>query len=55
MQNHERRAVLLPSKHRTFLVAWAPGTDSSEVLEKTKKLVTSWHLWLPSVRKTAAQ
>src|SRR6185437_78411 len=42
MQNHERRAVLLPSKHRTFLVAWAPGTDSSEVLEKTKKLVTSW-------------
>jgi len=42
MQNHERRAVLLPSKHRTFLVAWDPGTDSSEVLEKTKKLVTSW-------------
>jgi hypothetical protein len=38
----ERKAILLPSKHKTFLVAWSPTTDPSEVLEKSKKLVSSW-------------
>ncbi len=40
--NLERRAVLLPSKHKTFLVAWAPGIDSASVFEKSKKLISSW-------------
>lgn len=41
-QNLERKLILLPSKNKTCLVAWPPSSDSSEIFEQSKKLVTSW-------------
>jgi CheY-like chemotaxis protein len=41
-QNLERKLVLLPSKNKTFLVAWPPAADSAGIFEQSKKLVSSW-------------
>jgi CheY-like chemotaxis protein len=36
----ERNLVLLPSRSKTFLVAWPSG--ASDIFEKTKKLISTW-------------
>jgi CheY-like chemotaxis protein len=41
-QNFERKLLLMPSKSKTFLVAWPPAADSFGIFEKSKKLVSSW-------------
>jgi len=41
-QNVERKLVLMPEKSKTFLVAWPPSADTSNLVDQTKKLVTSW-------------
>lgn len=41
-QNLERKIVLLPAKNKTFLLAWPPAVESSEIFDKSKKIVTSW-------------
>lgn len=41
-QNLERKIVLLPARNKTFLLAWPPSVDSSDILEKSKNVVTSW-------------
>lgn len=42
IQNHERKAVLLSDKNKTYLVAWPPAADASRVFEQSKKLISSW-------------
>jgi CheY-like chemotaxis protein len=41
-QNLERKIILLPSKNKSFLVAWPPSANASDILEQSKKLVSSW-------------
>ena len=41
-QNIERKIILLPSKNKSVLVAWPPSANSSDILEQSKKLVSSW-------------
>jgi CheY-like chemotaxis protein len=41
-QNHDRKFVLMPTKNKTCLVAWPASADSSTMLDKSKKLITSW-------------
>ena len=41
-QNLERKLLLMPSKNKTFLVAWPPAADPSGIFDKSKKLVSSW-------------
>jgi CheY-like chemotaxis protein len=41
-QNLERKLILMPSKSKTFLVAWPPAADPSGIFEQSKKLVSSW-------------
>jgi hypothetical protein len=38
----ERNLILLPEKNKTFLAAWAPGTEAGKAFEQTKKIISSW-------------